>query len=664
MNYIKPNKKSHVYVLGIDFGHGETSADICNIQWDDNFLQLNQPESIEIFNGVNAIKSVLLIEKKIDSEVHYIGQQAVCRYNNPKKHSVDSQFSYYAGFKKTPSSMSKVERNIMCIYMSEVYQQIRRQRTELTDTNHVVYIACPSNPKKWTDKELLLYADIALEAGIPIAKIDNHSIGIIRESRAAFIKARSNPNSKSSIKEGLLLIDFGSSTVDLTYYSSKFTNKPIDDGYECGASNVERCITQDFSKKFSSVSESIGKIDSTETAILLTVRDIKEDFYTYDSEDMNVILNLTKITNGLIKGNPEYYYSVEEIKAILAEYILSIRNSFIEYRDTYLKDKPIKLIFMTGGASRMNFIQDIAREIFHYDSTIYKEYNPSLTISNGIALAGRADLRTYAMEDKLLSTPSVNNADIATQTIESASSAIAEEVINRTSSCYSNFSSRSYDDSISSLEDDIKGRIDGIYFSSYLKNSYNGVLKSVANSQIIPSINNIVRDYFPDFEISNIESSYTFPLSVNADSISTLSSMVSSSLNKITEGLVEGLAKLVWNIGVGGLIAAEGALINLGIGVINIFKNKKIDYVNIEDAVDDVTVDFRDKKTKLSSSRRTEVKNEFYNKKSTYRDSICSDIKGKFRSDSSLTNSINNKGREEIKQYIKEQIQSARIMLN
>lgn len=69
--------------------------------------------------------------------------------------------------------------------MHEVYEQIKKQRQELKDDNHLVYIACPSNAKKWTEKELEEYAQIALEAGLPLAKIDDN-IGIIRESRAAF----------------------------------------------------------------------------------------------------------------------------------------------------------------------------------------------------------------------------------------------------------------------------------------------------------------------------------------------------------------------------------------------------------------------------------------------------------------------------------------------
>lgn len=33
-NLIVPNKYKHKYVVGIDFGHGETSAAVCPIEWD------------------------------------------------------------------------------------------------------------------------------------------------------------------------------------------------------------------------------------------------------------------------------------------------------------------------------------------------------------------------------------------------------------------------------------------------------------------------------------------------------------------------------------------------------------------------------------------------------------------------------------------------------
>lgn len=660
MDYVKPIKSKHNYVLGIDFGHGETSADICSIQWDTNFSQLTIPESVEIFNGVPAIKSVLLIEKKGNSESVYIGQQAVTRFANPKFHTADVKFSYYSYFKKVPSKMSDEDRRVMQTFMKEVYLQIRRQRPELKDDNHLVYIACPSNPIKWTDEEVKRYADIALEAGLPLAKVDDKNIGIIRESRAAFLKARSNPQYKSSIKEGILLIDFGSSTVDLTYYSSKFTERPVDDGDDCGASHVEIGITNDLKKIFSPVKEAMEDGAPAQTAILLTVRDAKEYFYTYDSEDMEVSLNLTKFTNGKIGKTVEHYYSSDEIQKILSQFVVKVRKAFEKYRDTYLENKPIKLIFLTGGASRMDFIQKIAREVFDYEEDFYKETNPSLTISNGIALAGRADLRTYSMEQALLKSDVINLADIATSTIEKSATNIAAKVIDKTSDCYSSFAKKNQDDNLASLESEIKRNVGSVNASIYLSSAYNEVLRDVANSNIIPQINGIVKDYFPDFEIEGITSSSSFSLSVESDS----SSVISSSLSEIEEGLIEGLGKLAWNIGAGVLAIGTGVVTNIAIGIINIFRDNPIEYVGVGDMVDEVTVGFRNKNTMLSSSRRSDVNNKFLESKSNYKNQICSDIKSKLLKNSSLISQINDKGREEIKEYIREQIQNARIMLN
>lgn len=47
-NLIIPNKYKHKYVVGIDFGHGETSAAMSELEWDkdagqreNNFLDLD-----------------------------------------------------------------------------------------------------------------------------------------------------------------------------------------------------------------------------------------------------------------------------------------------------------------------------------------------------------------------------------------------------------------------------------------------------------------------------------------------------------------------------------------------------------------------------------------------------------------------------------------------
>lgn len=667
MSYINPNKLTHQYIIGIDFGHGETSADICNIQWDDNFLALTTPEPIEIFNGVSAIKSVLLVEITQNQKKRYIGQQAINRYLKPSTTSKPEKLSYHACFKKKPSAMNEEEKEVMADFMAEVYAQIRRQRAELKDNNHVVYLACPSNSEEWSESEIVDYAKIALAAGLPLAQTPGHGVGIIRESRAAFIKARTNPSTKSSVKEGILLIDFGSSTVDLTYYSSDFTSKPIDHGSDtCGASNVEALISSDLCERNLKLKQATQNSETAQTALSLTIRDAKEDFYTYDGEDMECCISLTKITAGSIKGSVEEYLTKENIDNILIDYYSAIKACFKEFRDTYIADYPIKLIYMTGGASRMGFIQDIAREVFNYQGDFYRETNPSLTISNGIALAGRADMRTVAMESALLQNENLTSAAIAASVIDAAASAIANAVISEVESVYSRFAASSYDESITSLESKVNSCINNINYKSFLNDSYNDKLKDVANTKIMPQINHIISDYFPEFKIPAIESKMAFTLSVSASKLSTMSSMISASVEKITDGFFETVLKAVWNIIMGTVVAVEAMGANIVIGAINLFKDedKKIEYIDIDEAMDSIVISRRDKDTVLNSSKRNSVKEKFTETKDTYKNQICDEVKKILNNDNSLKEDMNISCRKEIEKYIQTQIAKARLMLN
>lgn len=667
MSYINPNKLTHQYIIGIDFGHGETSADICNIQWDDNFLALTTPEPIEIFNGVSAIKSVLLVEITQNQKKRYIGQQAINRYLKPSTTSKPEKLSYHACFKKKPSAMNEEEKEVMADFMAEVYAQIRRQRAELKDNNHVVYLACPSNSEEWSESEIVDYAKIALAAGLPLAQTPGHGVGIIRESRAAFIKARTNPSTKSSVKEGILLIDFGSSTVDLTYYSSDFTSKPIDHGSDtCGASNVEALISSDLCERNLKLKQATQNSETAQNALSLTIRDAKEDFYTYDGEDMECWVSLTKITAGSIKGSVEEYLTKENIDNILIDYYSAIKACFKEFRDTYIADYPIKLIYMTGGASRMGFIQDIAREVFNYQGDFYRETNPSLTISNGIALAGRADMRTVAMESALLQNENLTSAAIAASVIDAAASAIANAVISEVESVYSRFAASSYDESITSLESKVNSCINNINYKSFLNDSYNDKLKDVANTKIMPQINHIISDYFPEFKIPAIESKMAFTLSVSASKLSTMSSMISASVEKITDGFFETVLKAVWNIIMGTVIAVEAMGANIVIGAINLFKDedKKIEYIDIDEAMDSIVISRRDKDTVLNSSKRNSVKEKFTETKDTYKNQICDEVKKILNNDNSLKEDMNISCRKEIEKYIQTQIAKARLMLN
>ena len=659
MSYIIPNKNTHEYVIGIDFGHGETSADICNIQWQDNYLKLLPPESIEIFNNVNAIKSVLLIEE-LDGETNYfIGEQAISRFGSRKKQSAAKQ-SYYSYFKKAPSKMTPEERQVMESFMREVYLQIRRQRSELTDTNHLVYIACPSNSDKWSDQEQIAYADIALSAGLPLATIDGVGDGIIRESRAAFLKARNNPKSKSSIKEGILLIDFGSSTVDLTYYSTHHTEKPIDDGgAECGASNVEIRITDELKKTEPKIQEAIDANPSAATAVLLAVREAKEKYYSFDGEDMEISISLTKLTGGAVMGAIEKYYSDDEIIKILSEYIGEIRTCFEQYRDKYLTNMPIKMIFLTGGASRMQFIQDLARDVFHYEGEFYREINPSLTISNGIALAGRADLRSSDLKgvlDKDIDEIG-NQNEFPNKVIEAGSKEIANGVLDVIEKRYELFKSRTADSSLESLESEIKEALSGMDYTALFNKPFADVLREVVNVTVLPELNAVVADYFPDEKLKEITTRQKISTDVTI-STENIEPIINKSVDSISEGLMLGLLKLLGSI-VGGIVSMALA------AAIRVLGNPEKGFWETADSIASrIMPNWNGKDTVLDSEKRATIYANFLENRPSFaqniQESLCKDL----NSNQQLNDSIKAVFKTEAKKYVEEQIKQVRLMLN
>ena len=669
--FITPVEGQHLYVIGIDFGHGETSADICRIQWNDDYNRLEIPETLEILHNLKAIKSALLIEERREIEdgqpcKYFIGEEAIERYTSQHRraNTENLKMSYYAYFKKAPSLMSDLDKEIMTIFMREVYWRIRQRCVQLTDNNHIVYIACPSNPQKWNDKELQLYSQLALNAGIPIAKIDDDSIGIIRESRAAFLKARSNPSSKASIREGILLIDFGSSTVDLTYYSSLHTDKPIDGGGDCGASHFENIIMEDLVKHNPNVNDAVTKIPASKTAILLSIREAKEKYYRYSEEDLEVSLSLTKVTAGAIKGSIDEYYSSEVIDALLSDYKSSIKECFSRFEQNVTHGKPIKLIFLTGGASRMGFVQDLAKEVFHYNDKVFIEPDPSLTISNGIALAGRADLRAYALRKKLLSSPGLAE-NISPDVLDKTADKVASSAIKIIENNYKRFAESSSPLSISSLEKDLTNSVKNIPCSSFLNESFSDALRGKVNSLITTDLNNIVGNYFPAESIPQISSSKKFSVSsVNNTSIDTV---IGDSVNTITEDFFEGTLKLIGTL-VGGILSFYFAAIAfLVTKVVAFFKGESndTDFWELVDEISrDLTPDWRDKYSNLTKSKREKVYGKFMDNKSSYVSTLKSSIKKDLEGKPDIVSSINTGFTNESKAYIIEQIKRFRLMLN
>lgn len=382
------------YIIGIDFGHGETAAALYNIRQE--VLQ-----NLDILPGRHIVKSMVAIETQENDECIVIGDSV---NNHIQSNKVR------LSFKRRPSEMSHDDKELQIAFMKGVYQNILNQNVFLNNENHVVYIARPSSPS-W-DNEEAAYVQMATDAGIPVA-------GIHKESRAAFFQARKNVNNNNFgdfLRKGVLIVDFGSSTLDFTYLNDRM-KMPIDfgsPGTEFGANSVETMFMRHFldtSDKHEIImfNELYGMNEKSKpyNLMLFDFRKSKENYYSGGEQaqwftSRPDLLNMTSGEENQIDCIARCQYSREQVNQLLESYIEGIRTLVKDFKEKELKEQNVSFVFLTGGASRMDFVKGIFRELFNLDaSCVESDNDPSSIVARGIALLSYADYITKKREEEL-----------------------------------------------------------------------------------------------------------------------------------------------------------------------------------------------------------------------------------------------------------------------
>lgn len=385
---IIPNR-NHEYVIGIDFGHGETSAALCKLDWDAEGSGFNY---VDLDLASNSKVIVSAICKTADGS-YYIGEKSF------SPNVITNQSALRVCFKAEPQDIDGENERLMIEYMRVVYNTIVQNKADLlTQDNHVVYIARPSG---WhSEQAKRLYEQMALTAGIPLA-------GLTSESRAAFFYAKNDQNIgfQKVVDEGAIVVDLGSSTLDLTYMRQE--EVAIDHGYPHGASAIEKAIYEDQIVADDEVRAFTEKYPKLRDALLYEARKIKEkaykepelpirkkisieDIYEDDPDFIDAVCRI-KYTPIESNGTDESR-SINDVIEQRGQYISQLYQDMVDFRDRYISGKPVYGVFMTGGASRMGFVTDMIMCAYGLTrEQVKRDDDPSLTISRGIALLGKAD---------------------------------------------------------------------------------------------------------------------------------------------------------------------------------------------------------------------------------------------------------------------------------
>jgi molecular chaperone DnaK (HSP70) len=382
------DKSKIEYVIGIDLGHGETSAAICPTQWDKLDDQLDPAKDLTLEGNNKVLPSSIAILNNGDA---VIGSSAF----NPE---ILKQAKVHVCFKQKPTNINGDAEQLMIKFMREVYRKIRANNLGmLTNTNHVVYIATPSG---WDNDAQELYLKMAQKAGIPMG-------GVTKESRAAFVRAQHDPtaNLGRNIEKGAIVFDMGSSTLDFTYHNASLS-KMIDNGYNCGASFVEKAMLEDLERNNDAIGKFRSKYPDLIDYILFEVRRAKEDIYFDTARKYKKTLNFEDFIDDedLEDERMRLKYEPGELNAFLESigYIQKIREAMRDFICNHISGMNIYGVFLTGGASRMDFIKSLVTQCWNVpEAKIFRDQDPSLTISQGVAELARMDLRTSNLSSEL-----------------------------------------------------------------------------------------------------------------------------------------------------------------------------------------------------------------------------------------------------------------------
>lgn len=549
-NYTKAmntiDKKKIEYVIGIDLGHGETSAAICPIQWDTEVELLDPVKDLEMGGNKKVLPSAITI---LDNGNAYIGDAAFAP-------EILKQAHVHVCFKQAPKDINGEPEKLMIRFMKEVYNRIRQNNSAmLTDDNHLVYIATPSG---WDKSTQALYVEMAKSAGLPMG-------GVTKESRAAFVRAQNDVTSGlgRNIEKGAIVFDMGSSTLDFTYMNKNLPNL-IDNGYDCGASFIEKAIFADKEAEDNSIQLFEKKYPDLVDFLVFEARKVKEQVYFDTSLRVKKSINYDDFIedDDLEDERFKLVFQPGELNSLLMEkgYFSKIRDAMLDYRENHIPGQKIYGVFMTGGASRMDFLKDLVCECWKVDkSQVFRDQDPSLTISEGVAEVARMDLRTEGMDEGLEDAINrlQNGDEIYNTFIGNFGFAIYDKVTDDVAAVINYFGSADDDYSINNLIETINEVVNDATkeitenASAYLEQAVSENL-----SDIQKQVESIVKNYSRnDSSISALDLS-----SVSIPKIADIN--MGSTMKEISESISASSSD--WGATIGGAAVGAGIALLLG----------------------------------------------------------------------------------------------------
>lgn len=393
-------------IVGIDFGHGETSA---GFVISDNAIgnEVNMLD-LRLVGEETVIPSIVCI---MPSEEVVIAPSA---YQIAKSSEIGISFKDPLVGNDRYSQITPENYRYFKLFLTKAYESIKSNQnnplhtSEEGENDFLVYIACPSG---WDKEQIDAYRKFTnSECGIPV-------VDIVKESRAAYIAARRSVTGGIRTQGGnVLVIDFGSSTIDFTYFNNDNRFEPVHEGYKLGARMVEERFLQYLKEHENEARENITMVENQcgeikgRNVLLYEIRKLKEEYFVSPNQDVFLLsIDLKKLlldrslAGRYIEPSSGNGYTKQEVLDILSDYI----DKLSDMLDDFLTKEgvtSVDKVILTGGASRMFFFKDLVSkkyDVHKENETLIVDLNPSVTISRGISAFGFMNEKSETNEKPL-----------------------------------------------------------------------------------------------------------------------------------------------------------------------------------------------------------------------------------------------------------------------
>ena len=393
--------------VGFDIGHCETTATITR-------LNNGQPEvvqanvdgrntvvlsQIRLTNEqMNMLKGNLRPDRALLERLGKISIGEIYDYNDKEGET----FSY---FKVSPDHFDDVcaktdagraagithGQVMACLIYTVMENTLTGNALSKSDLNQLtLYIGCPTT-EKWTGaKPSRQYAELAKRA------TGAKSVLIIPESRAALYSSLEKKSYKAlSAEKGVIVFDFGSSTADCTFM--RLGVGKMEYSWDLGAHSIEDNMAKLVMEGIFRENGMFDLTDQSMKNLINECRKFKEIYFKNGPSNMTANVRDTDGNRHFCEVRIDKDFmrrAIEEQQIKVADHDNQIQfgtwsalcREFLSTAKTEMQRKRYEAssIVLTGGASRMPFIEELCKAVYGDNVQIYKEDNPSHTVSAGL----------------------------------------------------------------------------------------------------------------------------------------------------------------------------------------------------------------------------------------------------------------------------------------